>query len=324
MNIDKLTSSEIDQAVELLRNGDVVGLPTETVYGLAGSIYSEQAIEKIFSIKERPFFDPLIVHISELSELETLAEVANVEILNSLSHAFWPGPLTIILPKKQIINPLITSGLEFVGIRIPKHPFTLEVIKRLGQPLAMPSANKFSKTSPTTAQHVKDSFSADNLFVLDGGESEVGLESTVIRLVSDGLETSLEILRPGFITSADFKELLPDLKEIKIVNSNLAPGHVKHHYMPNKPLILIPASAEINSNLISEANKLLNSKFTNPCLLTLSKDPVLAARELYAKLRSLGESNADLIFINEPPSKIGIWEAIWDRLSRAISGSLLK
>ena len=218
---------EMDSAIERLRNDDVVGMPTETVYGLAGSIFSEVALHKIFKIKERPFFDPLIVHVSSIEEARSLVKhwPRSAEIL---AQKFWPGPLTLVLEKSDKINDLITSGLTTVGIRMPNHPVALELISNFGSPLAAPSANKFKKTSPTTTQHVRDEF-GDSVYVLEGGACTVGLESTILYINEVDDEVAIEILRKGFVKYSEIEKILLDhhfkIKNAGVINSILAPGN---------------------------------------------------------------------------------------------------
>lgn len=309
---------DLDRAVIALRSGDVVGLPTETVYGLAASIDREEGLKKIFEIKERPFFDPLIVHVATFKQAQSLTSNW-FGLADYIARKFWPGPITLVLPKNQNVNPLITSGLDTVGIRMPKHDIALELIARLGTPVAAPSANKFSKTSPSRAEHVRQAF--PDVLVLDGGSCEVGVESTVVR-VSDEL---IEILRPGAITQEQIEiELKKWGQPVKIVRASsiASPGNLEHHYMPEVPLVIVSASANQNEWLkkVSEKTK---SKYSNPKKLELSDDPAIAARELYNQLRLLSESGADLIFVSKNVNQSGgFWEAIWDRLSRAASYNL--
>ncbi len=308
----------IEQAVELLNRDQVVGLPTETVYGLAGAIDSKIALRKIFTLKERPFFDPLIVHISDFSQIEPLINCNVDHMIRTLAQKFWPGPLTIIFYKSDLVNPLITSGLETVAIRIPNHPIALEVIRRLGKPIAMPSANKFSKTSPTSAEHVIESFRGSDLFVLDGGASKIGLESTVIRIKGKDKDVNIEILRPGFITKDDIHQAIPGIKTINYLNSISSPGNIEHHYMPEKPLIIVDQHiSKISPEFLTQTCSRLNTSFSKPMFLTLNQNPQIAARELYSKLRDADNLDIDVIFIPKPPSQEGLWAAIWDRLNKA-------
>ena len=187
----------ISDAVTVLSKGGVVGLPTETVYGLAASLKSEEGIREVFRIKERPFFDPLIVHCASLEQVQSVVSIWT-PAHQLLAQRFWPGPLTMIVPKKSVVSDLVTSGLPSVGVRIPSHPVALSVIQQLGCPVAAPSANKFGKTSPTTARHVRDEF-GPSVVVLEGGPCDVGIESTVIEIVEDNTGLRILILRPGMI-----------------------------------------------------------------------------------------------------------------------------
>jgi len=172
-------SSDISKAIELLNKEDVVAIPTETVYGLAGNIYSEKAIRKIFEVKQRPLFNPLIVHISSIDQLEKVAREFPVKA-QKLAEAFWPGSLTLILPKRSNIPEIVTGGKDTVGVRIPNHPVTLSLLKQISFPLAAPSANPFNRISPTSSDHVKAYFENTLPMVLEGGECKNGIESTII------------------------------------------------------------------------------------------------------------------------------------------------
>ncbi|MFZ4715027.1 MAG: L-threonylcarbamoyladenylate synthase [Bacteriovoracaceae bacterium] len=291
---------ELSQAIAIVKSGDVVGMPTETVYGLAGSISSEAALKKIFAVKERPFFDPLIVHIAEFSDVLKVAK-SFPPVAQSLAKMIWPGPLTLILPKRDDLNPLITSGLGEVGIRMPRHPLALELIKACG-PLAAPSANKFKKTSPSLAQHVRDEF-GDSVFVLDGGQCEVGIESTVVGF-SEG---KVLIYRPGGIDLSKLQLLLNAFSVVvEYAESPVAPGQMQHHYMPKIPLfVLYPGD-------------LVDAAFLQPKELVLNIDPSLAARELYFKMRQISDSGADAIYVYRMPEHYSHeWRGVWDRLLKA-------
>lgn len=309
--------AEINKAVEILKNGGVVGMPTETVYGLAADIKSPQGIENIFKTKKRPFFDPLIVHIGHLNHLKTLVTEFG-ELPQFLSKKFWPGPLTMILPKSKFVNPKISSGLETVGVRFPQHPVAQKLIHVLGGPVAAPSANLFGKTSPTSASHVKKEFGS-SVFVLDGGECEVGLESTVIGFDENYL--SVKIYRPGSITKEILVDALSDFgKKISVFEepSPVSPGNLKHHYMPQIPLVIIDEQEIEDPKLQEEVKSKLKLSTFKPIELVLHNDPTLAARDLYQNLRRCSEAGASFIFVREKPEyKNNLWTAIWDRLRKA-------
>lgn len=320
----------IQLALTDLKAGKPVAIPTETVYGLAAPISSDEGLRKIFELKDRPFFDPLIVHISSIEQLSEISPLYESQILrgicSTLMTHYWPGPLTFILPKHNSINPIITSGLETVGVRMPSHPVAREVIKRLSIPLAAPSANKFGKTSPTKMEHVRETWSEDELLVLDGGQSEIGIESTVIRLAfRDEQTVALEILRKGHITGDDFRAVIGDGIEITYLESSASPGHTPHHYMPETPLVIVRAN--FNSFSDKELNKveaLIKKKNPSWTRLPLDLDPRIAARNLYDDLRTCSQQNKDIIIISdellpESANQKAKWLAIWDRIERASS-----
>ena len=331
-------STELSKARERILSGDVVAMPTETVYGLAGSIESESGLRKIFSLKERPFFDPLIVHVSSFKQASSLVKEWT-PLADFLARTFWPGPLTIVLPKAEHVNPLITSGLETVAIRYPSHPLALELLRLTGVPLAAPSANKFGRTSPTTAEHVRSEFPGTDLIVLDGGACEVGLESTVISFAGEG-EKGAEIvliLRPGGVTEDALREALtkwwrPTKVRRATKASEASPGNLEHHYMPKIPLVIVreteeqDLSADTRKRIETELS--LASGIARPVELALGEDPLMAARQLYSEMRRLAETGADLIFVRAAAlhgaagEEKGIWDAVWDRLTRAASLNL--
>ncbi len=326
--------SSFQTALDHLRAGDAVAIPTETVYGLAADISQPSAIEKIFALKKRPFFDPLIVHVSSRDQLSSLVEEIP-PIASQLMEKFWPGPITFVLPKKKTVNDKITSGLNTVGVRMPNHPVTLELIRQLGSPVAAPSANLFGQTSPTQASHVRDEF-GDDVFVLDGGPCLIGVESTVVgfRAPVAGLckDTTLPgeivIYRPGGVTKEEIEHFVKDLNDsprVVVEQSPVAPGHLKHHYMPKIPLVMIQNPVSENSLELSAVQRAqIDNKLKfgdgdwNPIEMTLPSDANLAARELYSELRRCGESGASLILLHRSADKdSGLWSAIWNRLEKA-------
>ncbi len=327
--------AKIQQAVELLAQGQVVGMPTETVYGLAARIDLPAGIEAIFKTKERPFFDPLIVHVSDLKQVEQITS-SFPEIARVLAQKFWPGPLTMILPKSVKVNPMITSGLDSVGVRMPSHPVAQQLIRAVGVPLAAPSANKFGKTSPTTATHVLQEFKKENVFVLEGGESEIGIESTVLLVKEDG---KLSILRKGHVLKSDIEKFLKTkglrFEFVETAGKKESPGHMKHHYMPSVPFILCldPQKKEneirelIQTRLAELPDTIEDVKIIKPkgsiqkmARLQLSEDPVLAARGFYSRLRELAEQAPDCILLYKEPSHSGErWESLYDRINKAAS-----
>lgn len=292
--------NEIEKAIKLLNDDQVVGMPTETVYGLAASIDSKDGLNKIFKTKERPFFDPLIIHVSSIEMAKPLVKEWS-PLAQKLADIFWPGPMTIVLKKSEKVSDLITSGLDSVGIRFPKHQIAQDLISQFGVPLAAPSANKFTKTSPTTKEHVISEF-GDEVFVLEGGACDVGIESTVMGI----FEKEIKIYRPGMITKEDIKNVLNDESiNIQYVESPVAPGQLNHHYMPNKPVIL--------------TNKQPTDK--DVAVWCVPDSPVIASRELYSKLREMDSSDSEKIYIvlKDSFKKSDDWSGILNRLSKAKS-----
>lgn len=328
----------LKKAELILKEGGVIGLPTETVYGLAARIDIPSAIEKIFLTKERPFFDPLIVHVSSLEMAKKVTAYWG-PASQALAEVFWPGPLTMILPRDPSINTMITSGLESVGIRMPKHPIALSLIQEVGVPLAAPSANKFGKTSPTSAGHVRVEFQKENVFVLDGGECDIGIESTVLAVRHRPEKVELSILRRGHILKSDIETVLKaagiTFEFMETTDKRESPGHMKHHYMPPVPLIVVTdskvqpeqAMTEANSRLSQLPDEIESIKIIKPKnglhsfqVLKLSADPLLATREFYGKLREVAALGSDCILFYRDEGQVGErWESLFDRLNKAAS-----
>jgi len=300
----------IDQAKEILTKDGIVAIPTETVYGLGAWIFSEAGLKKIFSTKERPFFDPLIVHIDTIIKAKALASEWT-KIHEVLARECWPGPLTIIAKKNELVHPLITSGLDSVGLRCPRHHLTLKLLSQIEGGIAAPSANKFGKTSPTTSVHVHQEF--DSIVpILEGGQSEVGIESTVVGI----REEKVEIFRPGFFTAKMLSAILEKngiSVEVNYAESPVAPGQLKHHYMPKIPLIIIPENFRWD-----EKKEQIGIPFFNPILWRQPLSPEIASRELYQKMREFDEKGYDIIFAEKSPHHLSEdWLGIWNRLEKA-------
>lgn len=330
--------ADILKAKSILDDARVVGMPTETVYGLAARIDMPLGIERIFTTKERPFFDPLIVHVSSIEQAQSLT-TAWGDIPEVLAKKFWPGPLTLVLPKSAKVSSMITSGLESVGLRMPSHPMALALIQEVGVPLAAPSANKFGRTSPTSAEHVSAEFVKENVFVLDGGECQVGIESTVLMVKG----AQISVLRKGHVLRSEIEDVLESsgvtFEYVEAVSKKESPGHMKHHYMPAIPLVLIRTDSLSKEEIIAKAEAALTAmpdvvedvKITKPTQgikkaaeLVLSKDPVIASRELYSEMRRMAESGADLLYFkvhahHSAVSEKERWEGLFDRLQKAAS-----
>ena len=297
----------VSTIVEALAAGESVALPTETVYGLAADALSPEACAKIFEAKSRPLSDPLIVHIPSLDWLPRLTSPTPTAL--ALADKFWPGPLTMVLPRQSIVPDIVTAGQDTVAIRRSAHPLFDEVAKAFGKPLAAPSANRFGRISPTTAAHVLAELDGRIPFILDGGPCAHGIESTIVHVSEDGLR----VLREGPITRDDLRAFGPLLEDHIAIS---APGGLKSHYAPRTPLVL-----EKNHSPRSEKTGLL--AFSSPSegfakieILSAKSDLREAAANLYGAMRHLDEAGLDLIVAEEIP-ETGIGVAIMERLRKA-------
>lgn len=317
-------------AARLLQQGGLVAFPTETVYGLGADALNAEAVAQIYQVKGRPSDNPLIVHIAEEAAADELAEVS--PLARRLMAAFWPGPLTLVLPAKPVLPGVTTGGLATVGLRMPAHPAALKLIRAAGLPIAAPSANLSGHPSPTNAEHVWHDLQGKIPLIIDGGEAAAGLESTVLDLAS-GVPA---ILRPGVITAADLAEFIPGLpEETRLAEGGIAraPGMKYRHYAPRARVLLCPPQ-QIYQTYLAEYQKLLDSGVPNPkiaviaafdglaglaqaenCFL-LGENLEQAAQNLFAALRWTDEINADLVLAQSFPEK-GIGIALMNRLKKA-------
>lgn len=309
--------SDIKKAIAFLEKGELVAIPTETVYGLAANALNVRAVAGIFEAKQRPTFDPLIVHTFGLDQIYHFVEIVPEPLLK-LAKTYWPGPLTLLLPKKNIIPDLVTSGLDRVGVRVPNHPLTLELLKNLEFPLAAPSANPFGYISPTTAIHVQKQLGDKISYILDGGACEVGLESTIV-----GEENGeIIIYRLGGLSIDDVEKVVGNVKVQLNQSSNpKAPGQLKSHYAPNKPVII----GDLNLLEMQYADKKIGAIVFGPhslpeTVVVKNLSPTQnfneAAGHLFSFLRDLDEADVDVIITSLLP-EIGLGPAINDRLKRA-------
>jgi len=309
-----VSQKEIEAAAKLIREGNVVAFPTETVYGLGANALDPLAVARIFEVKERPSFDPLIVHIANSETIETLS-ASDDERIKKLADKFWPGPLTIVLPKSDTVPDLVTSGLPTVGIRMPDNEIALRLIKAAGCPIAAPSANKFGRISPTTAAHVRKQLPSVAC-ILDGGPAKVGIESTVIRLHDDGFE----ILRQGVITLQELKRVLPQSTQAGKDDTLLpSPGLLKSHYSPEKPIFIlghVPENIDFKEAAFLSFSGKNASGYKRIEYLSRNSDLKEAAANLFSALHRLEESDVKYI-IAEPVPENGIGSAIMDKLNKA-------
>jgi L-threonylcarbamoyladenylate synthase len=299
--------AEVRVAADVLRRGGLVAFPTETVYGLGADATNAAAIRRVFAAKGRPSTNPLIVHVAD----ETIARRYAREwpiAATKLVAAFWPGPLTIVLPKHPSIVPEVTAGLDTVGLRSPDHPLTLGLLRAFDGPLAGPSANRSSHVSPTTARHVRDEFPGNEIdVILDGGPCEVGIESTVLDLASG----PPRILRPGAVTREQIEKVIGSCVEVtsqrlpaEAGRPAVSPGQHERHYAPRTPAFRVAPSQVPRLDL------------THAALVDLTLDPQTYARHLYARLRMLDRQDLRAIYIVLPPGAPE-WAAVRDRITRA-------
>ena len=313
----------VSKAVALLGKGKTVALPTETVYGLAANALNPIAVARIFEAKERPRFDPLIVHLPGRDWLERVAKIDNEsrDLVEKLIAQFWPGPLTLVLGRESIVPEIVTAGLDTVAVRISPHEIFAEIVRAFGKPLAAPSANRFGRISPTTAQHVQDELGGRIPLIVDAGPTAHGIESTIIA-VHGG---RIDVLRRGPITA----EQLSVFGKINIVTAEKvsAPGQLPSHYAPKTPLRLVEDfdsfSPKPNQHCALLAwNAIENDeRFIAIRNLSERKDLRQAAANLFRYLRELDALDVDLI-VAEPVPDQGLGAAIMDRLRRASQGSL--
>ncbi len=306
-------STQIDIAARFIREGKLVAFPTETVYGLGANALDSMAVAKIFELKERPAFDPLIVHIAHIDQLEKLVLNTDKRVFK-LAEKFWPGPLTIVLPKSALVPEITTSGLPTVGIRMPDNAIALELIRKAECPVAAPSANKFGRISPTTAAHVKKQLPHVD-YVLDGGKTTIGIESTIITLTEYGFQ----VLRKGIITQEDLETILPFDRHAR-EEGLAAPGMMKSHYSPRKKLLIASSNEfkidKAKTGLMSFSGN-LEQGFYKCIRLSERNDLKDYAVNMFEAMHALEDDPEVEVIIAEAVSETGIGAAIMDRLRKA-------
>lgn len=306
---------DTEKAKALLERGELVAIPTETVYGLAGNALNEKAVVKIFTVKNRPSFDPLIVHVPNLSSVTQFAE--NIpEKARQLAEQCWPGPLTLLLKKKQIIPDLVTSGLDEVAIRCPHHPLTLKLLDILDFPLAAPSANPFGYVSPTTPEHVNEQLGDKISYILDGGPCRIGIESTIAGFQQD----TPVIFRLGGLSIEDIESKIGKVDvQINTASDPKAPGQLKSHYAPHKKLMIGNIEQFMNEHEGVNFGVLSFQKdhhTSHQLILSPSGNLEEAAQNLFSYLRMLDKMPVEVVFTEFVPEQ-GLGKAINDRLRRA-------
>jgi L-threonylcarbamoyladenylate synthase len=338
-----INAEEIKSASTLLKAGQLVAFPTETVYGLGCDAANVEALARLYRVKGRPGTHPVIVHLASVEQLKDWAQTVPAEAL-ALAKKFWPGPMTLILKKSDKVLPEVSGGQDTVGLRIPSHPVALALLKEFKSGIAAPSANRHGRISPTTAAHVKSELGDLVAKVLDGGNCTVGIESTIVDLSSD----KPRILRPGMITLEAIEAALNEAKQKEKKSSSKkrpatesksstasentviprAPGSMSSHYAPTTGLKLfahhnLPRAIATSESLSMKISVMaFSAPIVSSCVITwkqLSEDPNECARQLYAYMRELDTSGADYIVVEEPP-ELPEWMGILDRLRRAANG----
>ncbi len=312
MRVLSADERSIAEAAELIRAGELVAFPTETVYGLGADARDARACAAIFQAKRRPFFDPLIVHVAQAEQAAELGEVS--ALARRLIAAFWPGPLTLVLPRTPVVPDLVTAGLPTVAVRMPAHEVALRLIRAAGTPLAAPSANRFGLLSPTTAAHVREQLSEDVPLVLDGGSCPVGVESTILDLTNP----RPTVLRPGGVEVEALHAVIGELSlDASPRERPHAPGQFKGHYAPRTPLRFWNGQEETtDAGLLAFERVEPGVRFAAVEVLTSRGDLREAAGNLFAALHRLDAAGLRVIYAQRPPER-GLGLAILDRLRKA-------
>ncbi len=308
----------IDQAAEIIKKGGIVAFPTETVYGLGADVFNPLAVARVFEVKQRPSFDPLIVHVANETDLERLVTEIPYDA-EKLTKQFWPGPLTVVLYKKEGVPDIVTSGLPTVAVRMPNHPMTLRLIELAGSPIVGPSANPFGYVSPTTSEHVREQLGDQVDLILDGGPCEVGVESTILSFS----EKKPRLFRPGGVTLEEIESIIGevDIAPVKEETPS-APGMLPRHYAPRTPIVLDWGEKNLDLHKSRRIGLLAFKKpdpsqhFNHIEILSKKGDLREAAANLFTAIRRLDDSHVDLILAETVP-EVGLGRAIMDRLRRA-------
>ncbi len=311
----KATEENIDKAGKIIWSGGLVMFPTETVYGIGTNALNPEAVVGLFEAKQRPKFDPIIVHIADTNSLKDLCKNVNKTAKKLIKH-FWPGPLTIIFEKRNVVPDIVTSGLDTVGIRMPSHPVALELIRKARCPIAAPSANKFGYITPTSAKNISKELINKVGIIIDGGETPIGVESTVISVIDKPI-----ILRSGGVTREEIEKVIGKVESGKFTSKVISPGQMETHYAPVTKMEFITGKTKLPRNkrigLIAFKEPVKNKdKFHVIKVLSPEGDLHEAAHNLFAMLYTLDKMNLDKIYAEKVPEK-GIGIAIMERLRKA-------
>lgn len=320
----RASQAEIEAAVDALRDGELVAFPTETVYGLGANASNPAAVRKVFELKGRPPTHPLIVHIDQQRYLRRWAREVGPAAAK-LAEAFWPGPLTLVLPRTDTVHDVVTGGQDTVAVRIPSHPMARQLLDAFGGGIVAPSANRYGRLSPTRAEHVQEEFGDAVKVVLDGGECPVGLESTIVSCVGD----AVRLLRPGAVTLGQLRQVVGEVLVGPGHDGPRVPGSTAAHYAPHTPLSIVPGGeldrlAESLSGggqriaVLAQRLPLKTYQYVTWINAGIRADAY--AHDLYANLRALDKANCARILVQEVPADER-WDAIRDRLARAATGS---
>jgi L-threonylcarbamoyladenylate synthase len=322
VRIVRATQVEIETAVQALRDGDLVAFPTETVYGLGANAQNPAAVAKIFEAKGRPKTHPVIVHLDTPRFLHRwVAEVPDVA--TKLAEKFWPGPLTMVMKKGPNVHDIVTGGQDTVAIRVPSHPMAQQLLTAFGGGIAAPSANRYGRLSPTRPEHVRDELGDAVKVVLDGGESQIGLESTIVSVEGP----QVRLLRPGAVTAGQLRTVVSELLMGPDLESPRVPGSTASHYAPTTPLVIVPAGEiDAQAAALSEGGRriavlaqrlpLKSHKYVT--WINAGRRPDQFSHDLYANLRTLDKAGCQKILVQDVPQDER-WDAIRDRLTRAAS-----
>jgi L-threonylcarbamoyladenylate synthase len=322
VRVTRATQVEIEAAVQALRDGELVAFPTETVYGLGANAQNPAAVRKIFEAKGRPTTHPVIVHLDSPRYLHRwVREVP--EAASKLAERFWPGPLTLVMSRAPNVHDIVTGGQDTVAIRVPSHPMAQQLLTAFGGGIAAPSANRYGRLSPTRAEHVRDELGDAVKVVLDGGESQIGLESTIVSCVGD----QVRLLRPGAVTANQLRQVVGELLMGPDLEAPRVPGSTPSHYAPVTPLTIVPAGEiDAQAAALSEggrriavlAQRLPLKAHKYVTWINAGRRPEQYAHDLYANLRTLDKAGCAQILVQDVPNDER-WDAIRDRLIRAAS-----
>ncbi len=312
-------SEEVRRAAEILKRGGLVGFPTETVYGLGADASSARAVARLYAAKRRPPDHPVIVHFADATSAFAWARDVP-EGARRLAAKFWPGPLTLILKRSAKAADFVTGGQDTIGLRVPAHPVAQALLQAFGGGIAAPSANRFGQVSPTTAGHVRADLGRDAEIVLDGGPSEIGIESTIVDLSGE----QAALLRPGRITRPALEAALGALVRERQADSPRHPGGLERHYAPRTPARLVPPH-ELDREIARLGDRVAVLAFSRPderveYWLRMPREPLGYAQRLYAALRELDDAGCEAILVEAPP-ETPEWAGVRDRLVRAAGGS---